>query len=166
MENLRNYLCLIFNSKIKLVEMAGEYLKSSTIYVFFPFSPYFLPMFTMLTVRVLRSQDCQCSIYLYPRKSRKPRQAWFTLHRKITQDYRTVFTQSQPLEKSMANVSSWTLVICIYIISFQEVWWDYTVQSALDSGIRWPFLQIFQGFSLSCLYTAHWHLYQKVRKRS
>lgn len=36
--------------------------------------------------------------------------------------------------------------IYIYMVSFQEVWWNYTVQSTLDSGIGWPFLQIFQGF--------------------
>lgn len=99
--------------------MVERYLKNSTMFL------VFIPSLSSCnfcdSVAILWSQDCQCSIYLYPRKSRKPRKPWFTLHRKITQYYRTISTQSQSLEKSMANVPRWILAIYIDTVSLQEL---------------------------------------------
>lgn len=94
-----------------MVEIASEYLRKRVTFLVFIFPPCFPVVFVTLTITVLWSQDCQCSIYLYPRKSRKPRKPWFTLHRKITQHYRMTFTQTQSLEKA------WQMLLAEYLPS-------------------------------------------------
>lgn len=125
--------------------MAGEYLKNSTIFLAFF-------IFMTLTVTFLWSQDCQCSIYLYPRKSRKPRKPWFTLHRKITQHYRTVFTQAQYLRKTWqmlpAEFLLYVYICLIYILSSFKIFGEIIQFSQLlIQGLVDHFAD-FSGFSL------------------
>lgn len=123
-------------------------------------------VFVTLTITVPWSQDCQCSIYLYPRKSRKPRKPWFTLHRKITQHYRTIFTQTWSLEKAWHMLLAEKLPsIYIYCLILRSL---VRLCSSVNSWFRnWLTIwQIFEDLPFSSQFTVHWHFYQKARKRS